>query len=198
MFGCLKTIFNIAIILLAIIGFIAIGGMNFVNDFIKNPLSPAQTSKAEKAAEIADFSGLDKEFELVSSSKLPKIGNYVYIKHASTSQNFFMAKPKDTETLTKDDFVTKKADSKINDFVNNFKIIRLENFEITGRDSFYAFNQTVPFVKFKSDVVNLPVHGIEGIIGVASKDNKNIIIVATNTGGKYSQIVTKALFSEIK
>ena len=198
MFGCLRKIINIIIIILAVVGFIAVGGTNIINDFIHNPLSPAQTSKAEKAAQIADFSKLNKEFELVSSSKLPKIGNYVYVKHAATSQNFFMAKPKNAEILTKADFNTKKVDEKIMNFVNDFKVLRLENFEITGRGSMKAFGQTVPFIKFKSDIVNLPVHGAEGIVGVAAKDDKNIIIVATNTYGKYSQIVTNALFTEIK
>lgn len=198
MFGCLKKIITIVIILFAMIGFIAIGGTNIIEDFIHNPLSSAQTSKAEKAAQIADFTKMDKEFELVSSSKLPKIGNYVYVKHAATSQNFFMAKPKNTETLTKADFNTKKADEKVMNFVKDFKVLRLENFEITGRGTMRAFNQTVPFIKFKSDVVNLPVHGTEGIVGVATRDDKNLIIVATNTHGKYSQIVTNALFTEIK
>ncbi len=198
MFGCLKKIINIIIILLAVVGFIAIGGTNIVKDLIENPLSPAQSSKAEKAAQIADFTKMDKEFELVSSSKLPKIGNYVYVKHAATSQNFFMAKPKNAETLTKADFNSKKADEKVMNFVKDFKVLRLENFEITGRGSMKAFNQTVPFIKFKSDIVNLPVHGTEGIVGVATKDDKNVIIVATNVYGKYSQIVTNALFTEIK
>lgn len=198
MFGCLRKFINIIIIILAVVGFIAIGGTNIINDFIHNPLSPAQSSKAEKATQIADFSKLNKEFELVSSSRLPKIGNYVYLKHAATSQNFFMAKPKNAETLTKNDFNSKKADEKILNFVNDFKVLRLENFEITGKGSMKAFGQTVPFVKFKSDIVNLPVHGAEGIVGVANKGDKNIIIVATNTYGKYSQIVTNALFTEIK
>ena len=83
-------------------------------------------------------------------------------------------------------------------FVKDFKVLRLDNFEITGRGSMKAFNQTVPFIKFKSDIVNLPVHGTEGIVGVATKDDKNVIIVATNVYGKYSQIVTNALFTEIK
>ena len=109
-----------------------------------------------------------------------------------------MAKPKNAETLTKADFNSKKADEKVMNFVKDFKVLRLENFEITGRGSMKAFNQTVPFIKFKSDIVNLPVHGTEGIVGVATKDDKNVIIVATNVYGKYSQIVTNALFTEIK
>lgn len=200
MFGCLRKIINIIIIILAVVGFIAVGGTNIINDFIHNPLSPAQTSKSEKAAQIADFSKLNKEFELVSSSKLPKIGNYVYVKHAATSQNFFMAKPKNAEILTKADFNTKKADEKIMNFVNDFKVLRLENFEITGRGSMHAFEQTVPFVKYKAKIEKFPMHmrGTEGIVGVALKDNKNVIIVVANEKGKYSQIVTDALFTEIK
>jgi hypothetical protein len=198
MFGCLGKIINIVIIILAIVGFIALGGTNLIGDLIHNPFEPAQQSKTEKAAQIADFSKLNSEFELVSASKLPKVGTYVYIKHDASGQKFFFSKPTKPETLTKNDFSTKKSDEKILKFVKEFKIVQLENFEIVNRGSLKALNQTIPYIKFKSDIINIPMHGLEGIIGVATKDNKNIIVVAVNSNNKYSQIVTNALFNEIK
>ncbi|MCR5261062.1 MAG: hypothetical protein K6C94_04415 [Candidatus Gastranaerophilales bacterium] len=198
MFGCLKKFIFIIILILAAIGFVAIGGWQFVSEFIHNPFQQAQTTKMEKAAQIADFSKIDKEFELVSSSKLPKIGNYVYVKHGATSQRFYFSKPTKNDTLTKADFNNKKANEKIMDFVKDFKILQFENFEIKGQDSVKAMGQTIPYVKFDSDIVNIPVHGVQGIIGVAEQDGKNVIIISMNTYGKYSQIITNVLLNELK
>ncbi len=199
MIGCLKKFIILIILIFALIGFFAVGGMNFINEFIHNPFKQPQETKMEKASQIADFSKLNDEFELVSSSKLPKIGNYVYVKHGASSQRFYFAKPTKEETLTKNDFNSKEAEIKILDFVKDFKILQLENFEIAGKGSTNAMGQTIPYVKFKSDIVNLPVHGVQGIIGVASaKDGKNIIIVSSNTYGKYSQIITNVLLDELK
>ena len=198
MFGCLGNFIKAGILLLAVIGFVAIGGVTFFKDFIKNPFAQSQATKMEKATEIADFSKLDSEFELVSSSKLPKIGNYVYVKHIASSQKFFFAKPSKKHTLTKNDFNTKEADVKILSFINEIKVMQFENFEITGRGSISAFGQNVPFVKIQSDIVNFPVHGVQGIVGVAYKDNANIIIVAVNSDGKYSQIITNVLLNQLK
>lgn len=198
MFGCIKRFFTIIVIIFAVIGFVAIGGVTFFNEFFHNPWAQPQVHKMKKAAEIADFSNLDEEFEIVSSSKIPKIGNYVYIKHDATSQRFYFSKPTKADTLTKKDFATKECDVKIVKFVQDFKLIQLENFEITGRGSMTALGQTIPYVKFKSDVVNLPIKGIQGIVGVASHGNDNVIIVSSNASGKYSQIVTSALMKQLK
>ena len=198
MFGCIKKFFMLIIIIFAVIGFVAIGGVTFFNEFFHNPWAQPQIHKMKKAAEIADFTNLDEEFEIVSSSKIPKIGNYVYIKHGATSQRFYFSKPTNPETLTKKDFSTKECDVKIVKFVQDFKFLQLENFEISGRGSMYALGQTIPYIKFKSDVVNLPIKGIHGIVGVASHGNDNIIIVSSNASGKYSQIVTDALMKQLK
>lgn len=198
MFGCLRKFIFLIILILAAIGFTAIGGMNFINNFIHNPFELSQKTKMEKAAEIADFSKIDKEFEIVSSSKLPKIGNYVYIKHGATSQRFYFTKPTNAETLTKQDFNSKKADEKITEFVQNFKILQFENFAIKSRGSINAMGQSIPYVRFESDIVNFPVHGVQGIIGVASEKDKNVIIISLNSYDKYSQIITNVLLDELK
>lgn len=197
MFGCLGKIIRTIVLSLAIVGFFAIGGVTFFKDFVDNFSSNFQILQAKKADEIADFSNLDKEFEIVSSDKLPKVGKYVYIKHGASSQKFCILLPEKNEILTKEDFITKEANNKILTFVKKWKILPLDNFKITGRGLTSGHAQIVPFVKIASDISNIPIGGIEGIVGTAVFKNKNTIIIAVNTNGKYSGIITEVLLKEL-
>ena len=59
--------------------------------------------------------------------------------------------------------------------------------------------QTIPYVKYKADVTNLPMKHIEGIIGVAEdKEQHSKILLSAAEGGKYSQIITEQFFSKVK
>lgn len=199
MLGCLGKFIKLTILILAIIGFIAIGGVTFLKDFVKNPFSQAQESKMEKAYSIADFSKLDKEFEIVSSAKLPKIGKYVYIKHAASNQHFFLSKPAKKDLLTKNDFYTRKAHHKIKEFFKDYgKVIGINKLNIYQIQNSYGLNQEIPYVKFQVTLTNIPIKDINGYIGVANKENEDIIIISANTNDKYSQIITNALLTQIK
>ncbi|MGN0014231.1 MAG: hypothetical protein ACI37T_02295 [Candidatus Gastranaerophilaceae bacterium] len=197
MFGCLGNFIRTIVLILAVVVFFAIGGVTFFKDFVNDFSSKFQIIQAQKAEEIADFSKLDKEFEIVSSSNLPKIGKYVYIKHGTSSQKFYLLKPDKKGMLTKKDFSTKEADNKILSFVENLKILHLENFEITGRGTMPYQTQTIPYVKIKSEISNLPIKGIEGIVGTAVFNNENIIVIAINSKGKYSGIITEVLLQQM-
>lgn len=199
MFGFLKKIIKIIIIVLAVIGFVAIGGVTFIQKYIH--FGNNQENKIEKAEKIADFSKLNGEFEIVSTGSIPFTGDYVYSKHTASDQKAIFLVLKKQESLTKSDFSSQKANTKITDFVNNFKILnfKFENFKITGKGSLNALNQTIPFVKFEADIVNLPISGTQGIIGAAElKNGKNAVILSFNTHGKYSQIITSVFLSEVR
>jgi len=199
MFGFLKKIIKIIIIILAIIGFVSIGGWTFIKNHIH--FNNNQESKIEKAEKIADFSKLNGEFEIISAGSVPFTGDYVYTKHTASDQKSIFLVLKKQESLTKADFSSEKANTKIKDFVNNFKILnfKFENFKITGKGSLNALNQTIPFVKFEADIVNLPISGTQGIIGAAElKNKKNAVIISFNTHGKYSQIITSVFLSEVQ
>lgn len=198
MFGCFGKFIKIIIVILAIIGFVAVGGVTFFKKFIDNPFENIQKMKKEKASKIADFSKLDDEFELVSSSVIPTVGTYVYVKHNASSQNFFFIKTNKKNFLTKKDFAENTADDKIINFAKDFKLLNLEDFEIIGHGSTSAFSQNIPYSKFKTRVANMPVKGVEGIIFSVPKDDENIVIVASNSSSKYSQIITNALFEQLR
>ena len=140
MFGCFGKIIKTIVVILAVIGFVAIGGVTFFKDFFNKSFFKSD-SVLQKASKIADFSNLDSEFELVSSAKLPKIGNYVYIRHGASSQKFYFLLTSNNNILTKDDFKSHKYEQKITDFIKNFKILNFENFEITGISNMNALNQ---------------------------------------------------------
>lgn len=201
MFYFLNKIIKTIILILAVIGFIAIGGLTFVREHINFSFLDNKDSKIEKAGKTADFSKIDKEFEIISAGNIPFTGEYVYIKHAAGGQKFIFFTPKDQKALTKEDFSSQTAiNEKINNFVNSFNILgfKFENFKITGNGSMNAINQNIPFVKFESDIVNLPVRGTQGIIGASRiKDDKNTVIISFNTSGKYSHIITTVFLSEV-
>ena len=202
MFYFINKIIKTAILILAVIGFIAIGGLTFVREHIDFSFFDNKDSKIEKAGKTADFSKIDKEFEIISAGNIPFTGEYVYTKHAASGQKFIFFTPKDQKALSKEDFSSQNTiTEKIDNFVNNFNILgfKFENFKITGNGSFQALNQNIPYVKFESDIVNLPIRGTQGIIGASQiKKDKSTIIISFNTYGKYSQIITSVFLSEVK
>ena len=63
--GCLKSIIRAVVIVLALIGFKAVGGWDFVKN--KIPLlfeKPSQETLIEKSKDVADFSGISEEYEI--------------------------------------------------------------------------------------------------------------------------------------
>lgn len=198
MFGCLGKFIKLFVIILAVIGFFTIGGVTFFKNFIQNPFTNAQNAKNKNAMTICDYSNLDKEFEVVSSSKIPTVGTYLYIKHTASSQHFIFLKSDKKNFLTKKDFAQHNADTKILEFIKDFGLVKFEDFKINGHGTINGMGQTIPFAKFESGVVNLPVKAVIGIIGSAERDKENILIMVYNSHSKYSQIITNALFNQIK
>ena len=201
MFGCFGKIIKTIVLILAIIGFVAIGGMNFILKFVKLPFGNNQENKLEKAEKIADFSKLNEEFEIISSGSIPLTCNYVYVKHGATGQKTVFTVFRKQETLTAEDFSTENANTKIQTFIKNFKFLgfSFENYKIKNKGTLQALEQKIPYVQFEAEVSNLPTKGVQGIIGAAkTSDKKNLIIISFNSQGKYSKIITSALLSEIQ
>lgn len=197
MFGCLNKIIKTVIIILAIIGFVSIGGINFIKKYVN--FVHLKNNKIE----LADFSKLNDEFEIVSSGNIFFIGDYAYIKHIASEQKFLFYVPKNQKMLTKEDFTERQTTiaATIQDFADSFNILgfKFEKLYVTGSGEINALGQKIPFVKFKAELSNLPVKGNQGIIGAAkTKNNKNAIIISFNTQGKYSQIITSVFLSEVK
>lgn len=198
--GCLSLIFKITILILAYIGFQSLGGVDFVKEKFTEYTTPSQETLIEKAKPIANLSSLSDEYLI--DRNINVLGYHtVLAEHKASGQKIALIDPKDEELLTKKDFKTGEVNKKLEDLVKKFQyqLIRLENFEITKKGNLHIMNQTVPYVKFEADTINLPIGHITGIIGVAKNSNgKNIIVTSANNDDKYSQIITEGFFKKVK
>lgn len=197
--GCLKIIIRTAIVVLAIIGFKALGGF----DMIKNLHffeKPSQEVLVQKSKEVADFSKISDEYELDKTANLMGYKG-VLAKHKSSGQKFVVLNPSKSEFLTKKDFTDGNVEKKLNGLNEklSYQYIRLENFKVIKKGKFNSMGQTIPYVKYEADVTNLPIKKIEGIIGLAQdKEEHNKILLSASEDGKYSQIITEQFFNRVK
>ena len=202
--GCLKNIIGIIIIILAIIGFKAIGGWDFVKDKLPALFEkPSQETLVEKSKDVADFSSISDEYEIDKTANIMGF-KAVLAEHKASEQKLIVLNPGKKTLVTKKDFNNDTLSKKLTDINDKFgyQFIRLENLKITKKGSFSAFGQTVPYARFEADVVNLPIGKIQGMIAVAEfkegKETKNKILLAANDSDKYSQIITEQFFNKVK
>ena len=198
--GCLKFIIKVAIVVLAIIGFRAIGGWDWVVKTWHPFEKPSQESMIEKSKDVADFSKIPEEYEI---SKSANILGYraVVAEHNATGQKMAVVNQNKTIKLSQDDFKNGNLEKKIEDINKklSYQYIHIENFKITKQGTMRSMNQTVPYARFEADVTNLPVKDIKGLIAVAKDVNgKDKILVSANQGDRYSQIISEQFFKMVK
>ena len=200
--GCLKSIIKIIILILAAIGFKTIGGVDFINKYIDldNILKkPSQEKMQERASKIADLSEINQEYTIKKNINILGV-KAILTEHNATGQKFIIANDSNQKLLKKEDFQSHEIDEKIKNLAEKiqYQFIRLEDVKITQRGTINSFNQTVPYIKFSADVVNLPISDIQGIIGAAEVNGKTKIIISLNEGKKYSQIISQEFFKDVK
>lgn len=197
--GCLKFIIQVAVVVLAIIGFKAIGGLDFIKN-INFFEKPSQEVLIEKSKGVADFTKISDEYEIDRTADL--LGyKAVLAEHKASGQKLAILNPSKKVLLTKKDFSDGSVKKKLNNLNEKlaYQYIRLENFNVVKQGTFSSMGQSIPYVKYEAEVTNLPIKKIEGIIGVAEDDDKNTkILLSASQSGKYSQIITEQFFNKVK
>ena len=198
--GCLKFIIKVIIVVLAIIGFKSIGGIDWIKTNWKFFETPSQQELIEKSKDVADFSRIPEEFEL---SKSMNILGYraVVAEHDATGQKLAVVNENKTLKLTQDDFKNGKLENKINEINKKlrYQYVHVENFKVIKQGMMSAMGQNVPYARFEADVTNLPMKSVQGIVAVAKdKEGKSKILVSANQGNKYSQILAEQFFQKVK
>lgn len=199
--GCLKFIIKAAIVVLAIIGFKSLGGIDWVMNNIPSFEKPTQEAMMEKTKDVADFSKIPDEYEI---SKSANVLGYraVVAEHDATGQKMAVVNQNKNINLTKKDFKDGTLEKKINELTQklSYQYIHVKNFKITKQGTMKTMGQTVPYATFEAEVTNLPIKEIKGIISVAeNKDEKgkDKIILSANQSDKYSQIITEQFFKKV-
>ena len=171
--GCLKSLIRKIIFIALVVAFFALGGWAFVNGLIKNYQNPARSEFVEKETNFADFSGIPSDYQLTRSFNFFGYKK-INAKYLPTGQKITIYDLKNEERIKPSDFNDKTIDKKIDDILNNFKdsIITFENFEIIERNNYKAQGKTIPYIRFKARVKNVPFKNVTGIISAYSTTNK--------------------------
>ena len=198
--GCLSLIIKTVIAVLVFFGLKYLGIIDFIQNKIEEHRGISQEQITEKAKDVVDLSEIDDEYTGDKNLKILK-NRIILAQHNTTGQKMLMLEPKNGAMITKEDITSDNIQDKIDKIITKYenKAIKFSNVKVIKQDNFFGINQTIPYVKVKAQVSNLPIKDMEGIIGVAELgDDKNLIIVSFNEKNKYSQIITEALFRKVK
>lgn len=198
--GCLKKIFKSILFALAIVGFLSIGGKDWLIEVFDKYLHTTHETTMQKAQKVGDFSQINEEFELEKATGM--LGyNGVIAEHKATGQKMIVVDANNKPLLTRDDIISGEIEPKLKSSLGKLKYqaIGVDNLTITKHGELSSFGHTVPYVKFKAKISRFPVGEVGGIIAVAqNKKGEDRILVSANENSKYSQLLAEEFFKKIK
>jgi len=198
--GCLKKLIKSILLALAIVGFLSIGGKDFICNIFEKFLHTSNETIMQKAMKVGDFSEINEEFELEKAAGMMGY-NGVVAEHKASGQKMVVVDTNNKPILTRDDIISGNIEPKLKSSLGKlkFQALGLETFDIIKHGEMSSFGKVVPYVKFKAKVTRFPVGDIGGIVAVAqNKDGEDRILISANENSKYSQLLAEEFFKKIK
>ncbi len=198
--SCLKNLTRSVFLTIVVVGFVAFGGQQWIQDAYNNFMHPTHDTIIERAKKVGDFSRINKEFEIEKAAGI--LGyNAVLAQNKATGQKMLVIDSNKKPIITKEDITAQDSEERIKRAISKFKYqyAALEDFRITERGTMYSYGKEVPYVKFNAKLKKLPMGDISGIISVAQDEKGNEkVLVSANQAGRYSQVISNEFFKEIK
>lgn len=198
--GCLKNFLRAIFITLAVIGFLAIGGKDFIVKYVKQWFNPTQVEMLERAKKVGDFSKISEEFEIEKAAGIMGY-NAVVAEHKASGQKMFVIDTGKKEIITQNDLLSDNIEEKLLNTAHKFKYqsISAEDIKVVKKGSINTFNQDAPYIRFNARVSKLPMGEISGIISVVkNNDGAARTLISVNEKNKYSQLISDEFFRKIK
>ncbi len=198
--GCLKNVTRAIFLTLAVVGFMAIGGQNYIKLWVKNFISPSKEVVMERAQKVGDFSKINKEFEIEKAAGIMGY-NAVLAEHKASGQKMIVVDSGKKKVLTTEDIKSPDAEDRIKTAISKVKYqsAAIEDFTVTEKGTMNSYGKQIPYVKFRAKIKKLPVGEVSGIISVVKDENNNDkILVSLNEKDKYSQLISNEFFKSIK
>lgn len=199
MFRFIKIIFNAIILVLAIIGFNAIGGQKYVEYAKTHIVNFIQERAEESAKKMGNFSNLHEEFQIDNTVNL--LGyKAVIAEHKSSGQKMCILDSGKKPLLTGDDIKSDNLENKLQQLANKFKYqsVSFHEVKVTGRGTVKIYNQTVPYAKFEAKANKLPFSDLAGMItSVKTSDGSEKLAVSLNEKKRYSQLISDEFFKDV-
>lgn len=196
MFRLIKIIFNAFLLVLAIIGFNAIGGQKYVEAVKVSVGNFIQEHALEGAKKIGNFSGLNEEFQIDNSVNL--VGyKAVIAEHKASGQKMVIVDSGKKPLLTQNDIKSDKVDKKLNDLADKFKYqaVTVQDIKIIDRGTMKVYGKDVPYAKFEAHVTKLPFKDVAGVVAsVTTSDGSEKLAFSISEKKKYSQLITNEFY----
>lgn len=199
MFRIIKIVFNATIIVLALIGFNAIGGQKYVEAIKDGVCNFIAQHNADSARKIGDFSKMNEEFIIDNTMN---IAGYkaVIAEHKASGQKMVILDSGKKPLLTKEDIKGQNIEEKLKDLSEKvkYKGVKVQDLTITSRGSMELYGQTVPFAKFEAHVSRLPISDVAGVVAsVKTSDGSEKLALSLSEKKKYSQLITNEFYKGV-
>ena len=200
MFRLIKIIFNSFIIVLALIGFNAIGGQKYVESAMSGISNFIQQHSANKAKAVADFSSLHEEFQIDNTVNI--LGyKAVLAEHKVSGQKMCIIDSGKKPILTQDDIKGNNTEEKLRESISKLKYqaVSFQDIKVISKGTITAYNQTVPYAKFEAKSNRFPISDLTGIVAaLTTSDGSEKLIISVSEKKKYSQLISEEFFKNVK
>ena len=199
MFRLIKIFFNACILVLAFVGFNAIGGEKYV-DMAKSKISEMLESySAECIKKVGNFSDINEEYQIDNAVNLMGY-KAVIAEHKASGQKMVILDSGKKPLLTQQDINSSEIDNKLNKLSQKFRYqgVSAQDIKVVSRGKINIYGQNVPYAKFEAQVTKLPFSEISGIIAsVKTSDNSEKLALSVSEKKKYSQLITNEFYKGV-
>jgi len=200
MFRLIKIVFNSFLIVLAFIGFNAIGGQKYVEMAASGISGFIQQHAENKAKTIGDFSSLHEEFQIDNTVNL--LGyKAVLAEHKVSGQKMCIVDSGSKPLLTREDITGNNTEEKLRESVSKLKYqaISFQDIKVISKGTITAYGQSVPYAKFEAKSNRFPISDLTGIVAsLKTSDGSEKLIISVSEKKKYSQLISEEFFKNVK
>ncbi len=200
MFRLIKIVFNSCLLVLAFIGFNAIGGQKYVESAISGISNFIQQHAENRAKTIGDFSSLHEEFQIDNTVNL--LGyKAVLAEHKVSGQKMCIVDSGNKPLLTKEDITGNNTEEKLREAISKLKYqaISFQDIRVLSKGTMTAYGQSVPYAKFEAKANKFPISDLTGIVGsLKTSDGSEKLIISISEKKKYSQLISDEFFKNVK
>ena len=199
MFRMLKIVFNATIIVLALVGFNAIGGQKYI-EAIKDGIGTfIAQHNAESIKKIGDFSKMNEEFIIDNTMS---IAGYkaVIAEHKASGQKMVILDSGKKPILTRNDIKSPDFDGTLKEVSKkiNYKGVKVQDIKVVSRGTMEVYGQSVPYAKFDAHVTRLPFSDVSGTVAsVKTSDGNEKLALSLSEKKRYSQLITNEFYKGV-
>ena len=200
MFRLIKVTFRAIILVLAIMGFNAIGGQKYTEALVANINNFIQEHNLSTIQKMGNFSNINEEFEIDKSVNLMGY-KAVIAEHKASNQKMVILDSGKKPLLTKEDIEGNGVENKLQNLSEKFKYqgAKVQDIKVTSRGKIKVYSQNVPYAKFEAKVSRLPISDIGGMIAsVKTSDGSEKLVLSVSEKKKYSQLIASEFYKEVK